>query len=189
MSKRTTSGLTPKTNRMLVMIESILTAGIISVPFMTILYESEIGLTHEQIALTQAAFTVVAMLLNVPLGWVADRFSRKTSNIIGDLLCLIGLLLYARAQSMLDCIACETIFGVGIAFSQGVDSSLLQHFADKQDPSHNHKLFKDSYGLMSSLCQLICFVYYIVGFTIGDMNVRDIITISSIYMFNLNRSF
>lgn len=180
MSKRTTSGLTPKTNRMLVMIESILTAGIISVPFMTILYESEIGLTHEQIALTQAAFTVVAMLLNVPLGWVADRFSRKTANIVGDLLCLIGLLLYARAQSMLDCIACETIFGVGIAFSQGVDSSLLQHFADKQDPSHGHKLFKDSYGLMSSLCQLICFVYYIVGFTIGDMNVRDIITISSI---------
>ena len=109
MSKRTVNGLTPKANRVLVMLESILTAGIISVPFMTILYESEIGLTHEQIALTQAAFTVVAMVLNVPLGWVADRFGRKTANIIGDLLCLIGLLFYARAQSMLDCVVCETI--------------------------------------------------------------------------------
>ena len=178
--KRNTNGLSPKANRILVMLESMLTAGIISVPFMTILYEKEIGLNHEQIALTQAAFTVVAMLLNVPLGWVADRFSRKTANIIGDLLCFLGLIAYAKAQTMLDCVLCETLFGVGIAFSQGVDSSLLKHFADKEDSSHNHKLFKDSFGKMSSLCQLICFVYYIIGFTIGDMNVRDIITLSSI---------
>lgn len=178
--KRNTNGLSPKANRILVMLESMLTAGIISVPFMTILYEKEIGLNHEQIALTQAAFTVVAMLLNVPLGWVADRFSRKTANIIGDLLCFLGLIAYAKAQTMLDCVLCETLFGVGIAFSQGVDSSLLKHFADKEDSSRNHKLFKDSFGKMSSLCQLICFVYYIIGFTIGDMNVRDIITFSSI---------
>lgn len=190
MSKRTVNGLTPKANRVLVMLESILTAGIISVPFMTILYESEIGLTHEQIALTQAAFTVVAMILNVPLGWVADRFSRKTANIIGDLLCLIGLLFYARAQSMLDCVVCETIFGVGMAFSQGVDSSLLQHFSDKEDASRDHKLFKDSFGLMSSLCQLMCFAYYIIGFVIGDMNVRDIIAISGIpFVFAVLASF
>ena len=68
MSKHTKTGLSPKTNRIFVMLESMLTSGIISVPFMTILYEMEIGLTHEQIAITQAAFTAVAMLLNVPLG-------------------------------------------------------------------------------------------------------------------------
>lgn len=180
MSKKTKGALSPKTNRVLVMLESVLTAGIISVPFMTILYENEIGLSHEQIAITQAVFTVVAMLLNVPLGWVADRFSRKSANILGDLLCLLGLLFYSRAQSMWDCIACETLFGVGMAFSQGVDSSLLKHFADKEDASHHHKLFKDSFGLMSSLCQLICLVYYMIGFAIGDMDVRQIIAISSI---------
>ena len=180
MSKKTKTWLSPKTYRCLVILESMLTAGIISVPFMTILYENEIGLNHEQIAITQAAFTVVAMLLNIPLGWVADRFSRKTANIVGDSLCFIALLLYSRAQTMFDCIACETIFGVGIAFSQGVDSSLLKHFADKEDNSRNHKLFKDSFGLMSSLCQLMCFGYYLIGYAIGDMNVRDIIAISSI---------
>ena len=180
MSKKTKSGLTPKANRILVMLESVLTAGIISVPFMTILYENEIGLTHAQIALTQAAYTIVVMLLNVPLGWAADRFSRKTANILGDMLCLLGLLSYSKAQSMLDCILCETLFGVGSAFSQGVVSSLLQHFADKEDASHDHKLFKDSFGLMSSLCSLIAMVYYLIGFAIGDMNVREIIVISGI---------
>ena len=182
MSKKpkTKGALSPKANRALVMIESVLTAGIISVPFMTILYENEIGLSHEQIAFTQAAFTVVAMLLNVPLGWVADRFSRKSANILGDLLCFLGLLLYSRAQSMWDCVACETLFGVGMAFSQGVDSSLLKHFADKEDDSHRHRLFRNSFGLMSSLCQLICLVYYMIGFAIGDMDVRQIILISSI---------
>ena len=178
--KRRIAGLSPKAYRILVMLESMLTAGIISVPFMTILYETEIGLEHWEIAATQAIFTIVAMLLNVPLGWVADRFSRKTANIVGDSLCFIALILYSKAQTMFDCVTCETIFGVGIAFSQGVDSSLLKHFADKEDSSHNHKLFKDSYGKMSSLCQLACLVYYFIGFMIGDMNVRDIIAISSI---------
>ena len=179
MSKRIKSWSSPRVNRFLVMLESVLTAGIISIPFMTILYENEIGLSHEQIALTQAAYTVVAMLLNVPLGWVADRFSRKFANIAGDLLCFAGLLLYARAQTMLDCVLCETFFGVGMAFSQGVDTSLLQHFADKEDASHDHKLFKDSFGLMSSLSQLACFAYYLIGFAIGDLNVRQVIAISS----------
>ena len=178
--KRTTAGLSPKTNRALVIAESMLTAGIISVPFMTILYEAEIGLTHEQIAITQAAFTVVAMLLNIPLGWVADRFSRKFANILGDFLCFLGLIFYTQAHTMLDCVLCETLFGVGIAFSQGVDSSLLKHFADKEDASNNHKLYKDSFGRMSSLCYLVCLAYYVIGFAIGDMNVRDIIMISSI---------
>lgn len=179
MFKKARAGLTPKGNRILVMLESMLTAGIISVPFMTILYEAELGLSHEQIALTQAAYTLVAMLLNIPLGWVADRFGRKNANITGDACCFIGLVLYSKAQSMYDCILCETIFGVGMAFSQGVDSSLLKHFADKEDPSNDHKLYNDSYGIMSSLCQIAALVYYVIGFTIGNMDIRTIILVSS----------
>ena len=170
----------PRTSRLLVAIETILTSGIISVPFMTILYEKEIGLNHEQIAITQAAFTLVAMLLNIPLGWVADRYSRKGANIVGDLCCFLGLILYSRAQTMFDCILCETFFGVGIAASQGVDSTLLQHFADKEDPSNDSALYKDCSAKVSSICQLMCLVFYLIGFAIGDMNVRDIILISSI---------
>ena len=180
MSKKTKGGLSPKANRILVILESVLTSAIISVPFMSILYEKEIGLTHEQISLTQAAYTAVAMLLNVPLGWVADRFSRKSANILGDICCCIGLLLYSRAQTMTDCVLCETLFGVGMAFSQGVDTSLLQHFADKEDASNDHRLFKDSFGRMSSLCSIACIAYYLIGLVIGDMNVRQIIAISSI---------
>ena len=104
----------PIRNMRLVILESAVTAGILAVPIMTPFYLS-IGLNQEQIAMSQMAFTVVAMLLNLPLGWVADRFSRKWANVIGDSLVALALLLYSTAQGFWFCVLCEIICGVGCA--------------------------------------------------------------------------
>ena len=106
----------PLRNLRLVILESAVTAGILAVPIMTPFYLS-IGLNQEQIAMSQMAFTVVAMLLNLPLGWLADRFSRKWANVIGDLLVAFSLLLYSTAQSFWFVVLCETLCGVGCALS------------------------------------------------------------------------
>ena len=138
----------PNRNMRLVILESAATAGILAVPIMTPFYLS-IGLNQEQIAMSQMAFTVVAMLLNLPLGWVADRFSRKWANVIGDAMVALALLLYSTAQTFWFVVLCEIICGVGCALSQGVDSTLLKHFAEKEDKSG--KLFKDKSGKMASI--------------------------------------
>ncbi len=167
----------PKRNMRLVILESAVTAGILAVPIMTPFYLS-IGLNQEQIAMSQMAFTVVAMLLNLPLGWVADRFSRKWANVIGDSLVALALLLYSTAQGFWFCVLCEIICGVGCALSQGVDSTLLKHFAEKQDRSG--KLFKDKYGKMSSINQIATLVVMLLGGPIGAIDFRLAIAISAI---------
>ena len=73
----------PKRNLKLLMLESILTAGLLSMSIMTPFFNS-IGLNQRQIALSQAIFTIVVSILNLPAGWIADRFSRKWANVIGD---------------------------------------------------------------------------------------------------------
>lgn len=167
----------PKRNMRLVILESAATAGILAVPIMTPFYLS-IGLNQEQIAMSQMAFTVVAMLLNLPLGWVADRFSRKWANVIGDSLVALALLLYSTAHGFWFCVLCEIICGVGCALSQGVDSTLLKHFAEKQDRSG--KLFKDKYGKMSSINQIASLVVMLLGGPIGAIDFRLAIAISAI---------
>ena len=170
-----------RTNRNLVIFEMMITASILSVPFMTPFFRNEVGLTMEQIGLVQAVYTIISMLLNVPLGWVADKFSRKMANVAGDLICATTLLLYARAQTIFDCILCETAFGVGSAFSLGVDSSLLQHFCKKEDPSG--KSYDHYNGVSASLCMVSTFFITTLGAVVGNMDRRSIIAISSITYF------
>ena len=177
----------PKRNMRLVILESAATAGILAVPIMTPFYLS-IGLNQEQIAMSQMAFTVVAMLLNLPLGWVADRFSRKWANVIGDAMVALSLLLYSTAQTFWFVVLCEIICGVGCALSQGVDSTLLKHFAEKEDESG--KLFKDKFGLMTSCNQIASLVVMLLGGPIGAIDFRLAIAISAIpHLFGALLSF
>lgn len=170
-----------KFNARLVILESAATAGILAVPIMTPFYLS-IGLNQEQIAMSQMAFTVVAMLLNLPLGWVADRFSRKWANVIGDMMVALSLLLYSTAQSFWFVVLCESICGIGCALSQGVDSTLLKHFTEKDDPSG--KLFKDKFGKMTSMNQIATLVVMLLGGPIGAIDFRLAIALSAIpYVF------
>lgn len=167
----------PIRNMRLVILESAATAGILAVPIMTPFYLS-IGLNQEQIAMSQMAFTVVAMVLNLPLGWVADRFSRKWANVVGDSMVALALLLYSTANSFWFTVMCEIICGVGCALSQGVDSTLLKHFAEKTDKTG--RLFKDQYGKMTSINQIASLVVMLLGGPIGAIDFRLAIAISAI---------
>lgn len=127
----------PRRNLRLVMLESALTHGSVSVAIMTPFFKS-IGLNQAEIAATQAIFTIVVIFLNFPTGWLADRFSRKWANVLGDFGCAVSYLCYAHANSFLTVVACEAMLGFFLAFSQGVDFSLLKHFSEQLAKSTNH---------------------------------------------------
>ena len=164
-------------NIRLVMIEAIITAGLLSMAIMTPFFLS-IGLNQEEIALSQMIFTVVVMILNVPLGWVADRFSRKWANIIGDSICVVSILCYTQVQNFWQVALCETLFGIGVAFSQGVDSSLLKHFCDKVDRTGSY--FKHKYATTAFWMQVATLALMLLGGPIGAINFRLAIGLSSI---------
>ena len=127
--KRIWGAKSPKTNRILVIVEMAITASIMCMAFMTPFFNS-IGLNQQQIALSQMTCTAVAMILNIPMGWIADRFSRKWANVLGDLICATSLAIYSTVDSFAGIVACEALFGFACALSQGVDSTLLKHFSD-----------------------------------------------------------
>lgn len=130
LSRSTPVRPNPRRSLRLVMFESALTHGSVSVAIMTPFFMS-IGLNHAEIAASQAIFAFVVMLLNFPTGWLADRFSRKWANILGDFGCAFSYLCYSRAQTFLAVIVCESLLGFFMAFSQGVDFSLLKHFSEQ----------------------------------------------------------
>ena len=69
--------LKPTVNNLrLVMAESSITAGLLAMSVLTPFFNS-IGLNQTQISETQMMFMVITILFNLPLGYIADRFSAE----------------------------------------------------------------------------------------------------------------
>lgn len=113
----------------LIQFEAVLTSVLLVMPVINIFYAQEVGLSLKQIGLSQAAFTLGVLLLDVPTGWIADRFSRKWCNVVGDTICALTILFYATANSFSDVVVAELLFAVGIAFSGGADVALIRGYA------------------------------------------------------------
>jgi len=169
--------LEAKKNLRLVMIESVITAGLLSIPIMTPFFHS-VGLNQEQIAITQIIFTAVIMIVGFPVGWIVDRFSRKMANILGNLGCAITMIAYAFVQDFAGIVICEALFGIFLAFSQGVDSSLIKHFTGKIDKSE--KLFKTTSAKVATWQQGFNMVLMLLGGPIGAISFRLAIGLSAI---------
>ncbi|MBO4855043.1 hypothetical protein J5500_01385 [Candidatus Saccharibacteria bacterium] len=186
-SKKSTPPVLARAKRdlRLVMSESALTAGLMAISVFTPFYNS-IGLNNEEIALTQIIFTIATLLLNIPLGYIADRFSRKWANVIGDFGHGLAMLFYSAVNGFTGAVICEIMAGVMSALSDGVDQSLIKHFTSKiantTGESETHILKTktakvERYKYFVNLCLLL------LGGPIGAIDLRLAIALSSINHF------
>ena len=173
----------------LAMLESSITSGLLAMAIMTPFFNS-IGMNQEDIAITQGIFTVVVSVLNIPTGWIADRFGRKWANVIGDFGSFIAFLCYATVTNMTGAIICESLLGLMAALSQGVDNSLIRHFSYKiitgksekvgENNADAEKLFKSRTAKLALWKHICTFVLVFLGGPIGAIDFRIAIACSGI---------
>ena len=166
-----------KRNLKLVTLESALTAALLSMSIMTSFFYS-IGMNQLQISQTQVIFTIVMMFLNLPTGWLADRFSRKWANVIGDFGAALTFIAYSMAQDFLMVVLCECFLGFFMALSQGVDQSLLKHFCQKINPSEN--FFRQKTARLNCWHYAVMLVLVWLGGPIGAISLRLAVALSGV---------
>ncbi len=171
-----------KTSLKLIQVEIIITGALISMPIMVPFYNS-IGMDQGQIGLSQTIFTLALLMLNIPTGWIADRFSRKICNAAGDLGAVIALLMYSQATCFFDVVVAEILFGVAVAFSQGADSALTKGHTDLLDKEGKYGLFhriNTTNAIWRPIAQIIALT---IGGIIGPANYSLAIAVSSVPYF------
>lgn len=159
--------------------EMIATSALVAMPIMTIFYRQTLGMSMADIGWSQAACNMTILLLTVPLGWVADRLSRKWCNVIGDAICAMSLLYYATATSFTQVVLAEVVFGIGAAFSNGVDGALMREYCERLGQSlHKISANTTTIGLVWSL------VAVMIGGWVGSFSPRLAIALSAtVFMF------
>ena len=86
----------------IIIIESIFTySGLfLCVPVMTVFWNS-IGMNQFMIGVSQMMCAATLFLFDVPMGYFADRFSRKALNVIGDI-GIMATFIFMLLQGILD---------------------------------------------------------------------------------------
>lgn len=145
-------------NLNLIIFETVVTsvgAGF-SISIMTEFWKS-VGMDQTKIGWVQMMYTVVVLFLDLPMGYIADRFNRKLLNIIGDIGVAFAFLFYAFSKNMYMVLAAECILGVFNAMTNGVDQSFLKFTANKIDPSEK---------LLDKVTRDMCTIKYITMFIV-----------------------
>lgn len=110
--------------------EVIITQTVTSMAIISIFFIN-IGLSQAQIGVSQAVFTAILLIFNIPFGKLADRYSRRALNAFGDVLAASGFIWYFFATSFIEVIIIEMLIGLGLAASLGVDIALMRGYCRK----------------------------------------------------------
>ncbi len=84
-----------------------------------------LGLNFFQIMLVETAFAITVLIMEVPSGYLADKFGRKKIIIAGTFFSFVGMLNYSFATTFELFIISEILIGLGCSFISGADSALL----------------------------------------------------------------
>lgn len=165
-----------------VVAESVLTsigAGF-SVATITVFWNS-IGMDQSKIGFVQMMYTIVVLLLDIPMGYVADRFNRKILNIIGDIGVGITFAFYALSKNMYMAILAESLLAIFTAMTNGVDSAILKSTACSIDSTG--KLFEKTNAKMHTLRYVMLLIVTVIGGFVAKYSIRLTIALSFVPYF------
>lgn len=94
-------------------------------PVLVPYYHDVIGLSFREFMIVEAFFTAVIFVMEVPTGWLADRWTRKHTLMLGTASNIIGFFMLWQAGSLIDAIIAEAFIGTGISLISGTNTALL----------------------------------------------------------------
>jgi MFS family permease len=99
-------------------------------------YQNQLGVDFKTLMIGEALFAAVIIAMEVPSGYLSDRWSRKGTLMLGILANMIGYTGLIFADAIWQIFAAQAIIGVGVAFFSGTSSALLYDHLAARDKTH-----------------------------------------------------
>lgn len=96
----------------------------IAIPIIVIYWQSH-GLSIQDIFILQVVFSLAVVVFEIPTGYLADRFGKKTSLVLGAVCWTLGFLLYYAIPSYFGFIVAELTLALASGLISGADTALL----------------------------------------------------------------
>lgn len=93
-------------------------------PIIVLFYEGH-GLGLQDVFILKSVYSIAAVTLEIPSGYLADVWGRKKCLIMGCLLFFFGYLCYSFTSTFMAFLIAEILLGTGQTLVNGADSALL----------------------------------------------------------------
>lgn len=93
-------------------------------PIIVLFYEDH-GLGLQDVFILKSVYSVAAVALEIPSGYLADVWGRRKCLILGSILFFFGYLCYSFTSTFAAFIIAEILLGTGQTLVNGADSALL----------------------------------------------------------------
>jgi len=97
------------------------------------------ALSLQQIFILQGVFTLSAVLLEIPSGYISDKWGRKNTAIVGGITGFIGVLLYATSHNFMTFFIGDIFLGIGVSFYSGTLEALAFDSLLELDDTNSYK--------------------------------------------------
>jgi MFS family permease len=134
--------MTPKQSSRNIFIVNFYTFCISSVfilPVIMAFYRDELGLTFQQFLLGEALFAATVILMDVPTGYIADRWGRRKTLLTGGIAGIIGYSCLALAVDFFTATLSQMMIGVAVALNSGTIGALLYDTLLTQNRAHEFR--------------------------------------------------
>ncbi len=88
-------------------------------------YRDEMGLTFHDFLIGESVFALVLILADVPMGYIADRWGRRKTMILGAAITVLSYTCLALAHDFWTAVLSQGLIGVAVATTSGANSAFL----------------------------------------------------------------
>ena len=101
--------------------------------FLPVLADTRFALSSANIGLLVMLGVFISGIIHLPMGYVADRISRRSMIVFGGLLVAGGMICFARAGSLADLIVANILFGLGGGISMPAHMAIAVFKGNQSD--------------------------------------------------------
>ena len=118
------------------------TQALFAIPIIVLFWRSH-GLDFRQMMLLQSGFAMTILILEIPTGYLADRWGRKKTIVTGCFLGFLGFLIYASGTNFWHFLLAEMIIGIGVSMGSGASEAIMY---DTLSASGEERMYRRTMG-------------------------------------------
>ena len=127
-------------------------------PIIVLFYEEQ-GLGLHEVFVLKSVYSVAAVALEIPSGYLADVWGRKRCLFWGSVLFFLGYLLYSFTGAFSAFLCAELLLGAGQTLVNGADSALLYDTAAHYKAEQHYLRYEGRLTMIGNFAEAIAGIF------------------------------
>ena len=127
-------------------------------PIIVLFYEEQ-GLGLHEVFVLKSVYSVAAVTLEIPSGYLADVWGRKRCLFWGSVLFFLGYLLYSFTGAFSAFLCAELLLGAGQTLVNGADSALLYDTAAHYKVEQHYLRYEGQLTMIGNFAEAIAGIF------------------------------